>query len=146
MLNKTQLKELVDSTLKDYDLYSPEASMLVYGTIIQESKRGTYLKQRVKNFDYNKHALGIPQIEKKTFLWLQKVYVGKYPELAKVKFKDLEYNLRYAILFCRLRYRIDPNPIPKTLEAQAEYWKRVYNSYKGKGKPEQYIKNYKKYA
>lgn len=147
MINKTHLQEIIDLTLKEYNLYSNEAKDLVYGTIIQESKRGFYLRQVPKGkFDINRHAIGIGQMEKATFENLQRIFVSKYPELAEIRFEDLEYNLKYSILFCRLRYLIDPEPIPKTLDGQAGYWKRIYNTYKGSGKPEQYVKNYKKYA
>jgi len=146
MINKDQLKELIDSTLKEYMLYSKEASELVYGTIIQESKRGTYIKQVSNNFDPDKHALGIAQIEKKTFNWLKNIFISRFPKILWIEFEDLEYDLKASIIFCRLRYLVDSQPIPKDLEGQAEYWKRIYNSYKGKGTPEQYINNYIKYS
>ena len=146
MLKKEELKQLIDDTLKAYNLYSVEASDLVYGTIAQESRLGHYRRQNVPLWLYNRHALGISQIEKNTFDWLQKVYVGRFPEIAKVQFIDLAYNDRMAILFCRLRYLIDSDPIPTDLEGQANYWKRIYNTKMGKGTPEEYIKNYKKYS
>lgn len=145
MINKKQLRRLVDDTLKGYGLYSEASANLVYGTIIQES-RGEYLRQNVENFDMDKHAIGICQVEKNTFLWLQSIYVGKYPELAKTRFEELEYNLKLSILFCRLRYLIYPDPIPEDLIGQAEYWKKVYNTYKGKGTVQEYINNFNKYA
>ena len=39
------------------------------------------------------------------------------------------------VAFCRLKYRRDKYALPSCgdLEAQGEYWKRVYNTYKGKG-------------
>ena len=146
MINKTQLKDLIDSTLKEYNLYSPEAAQLVYGTIIQESRRGTFIRQNVKNFDITKHAIGIAQIEYNTFIWLKRVFMSKYPEIAQIKFEELEYNLKYSILFCRLRYRVDKEPIPLTLDGQAEYWKRIYNTKYGKGTAKDYLFNFQKYA
>ena len=145
-MDKKHLKKLIDDTLKKYNLYSVEGSELVYGTIAQESRLGYYRRQNVSLWDYHKHAIGIAQVEKNTFDWLQTVYVSKYPELAKIQFIDLAYNDEMAILFCRLRYRVNPEPIPKTLEGQARYWKEVYNTKYGKGTPEEYIKNYKKYS
>ena len=43
---------------------------------------------------------------------------------------------------CRLHYRRDSDPIPSwdDLEAQAEYWKRVYNTHKGRGTVEHFVK------
>ena len=37
MLEKEYIKNLIEQTLKEYNLYSKEAFELVYGTIIQES-------------------------------------------------------------------------------------------------------------
>ena len=146
MLEKYDMKNLIDETLKKYNLYSQEASELIFGTISQESHLGKYRRQMVKNWDISKHAIGISQVERSTFNWLQTVFVGKIPQLSKIQFIDLAYNDEMAILFCRLRYLVDPNPIPKTLEKQAEYWKRIYNTKYGKGTPEEYIKNYKKFS
>ena len=145
MIHKGQLKRLIDETLREYCLYSDNALELVYGTIIQESRRGTYIRQASKNFDIYKHAIGIAQCEFNTFSWLQKVYNNRF-SLALIRFEELEYNLKYSILFCRLRYLIDPEPIPDTLEGQAKMWKRVYNSVLGKGTEEEYINNYNKYS
>lgn len=146
MINKEDLQLLIASTLKKYNLYSDEACKLIYGTIAQESHLGKYRRQMVSNWDYNKHALGITQIEKNTFQWLQKIFVGLIPIVSKVQFIDLAYNDELAILFCRLRYRVDPRPIPKDLNGQAQYWKDIYNTKHGKGTVEEYINNYNIYS
>lgn len=146
MLDKSHIKSLIKNTLKNYNLYSDESFELVYGTIIQESLRGKYRRQQTKLWKYNVHALGICQVEKGTFDWLSQIYVGKFPELAKIQFIDLAYNDEISILLCRLRYLRDPNPIPSNLEGRAKYWKRIYNTTAGKGKPEEFIENYKKYS
>ena len=51
----------------------------------------------------------------------------------------LELNRAVGAFFCRLKYRDDPDPIPSGLVAQAHYWKRVYNTRLGAGKPEDFI-------
>ena len=50
--------------------------------------------------------------------------------------------------FCRMQYRRDSNPLPKygKIQAQADYWKRVYNTKLGKGTPEHFIKMNKGYT
>jgi hypothetical protein len=146
MLSKESLHWLIRSTLEEYGLYSNEAFELIYGTIIQESLRGKYRRQMVNNWKYDVHAAGICQIEYNTFNWLKKVFMNRFPEIAKVQFVDLIYDDKMSILFCRLRYLVVKEPIPKDLEGQANYWKVYYNSAKGKGKPEEYIKNYLKYS
>ena len=79
MINKEHITRLIEKTLFEYDLYTKDAFDLVYGTIIQESRRGKYRRQMVKVWDYNKHAIGISQVEKGTFDWLTTSYLGKYP-------------------------------------------------------------------
>lgn len=152
MINVKQLYNLIERTLKEYDLYSENASKLLLGTYLQEStvKGQTCLRQLPKGeFDMKIHALGIFQMEFSTFDWLKGKYDGnfRYPfTYGEVQFEELEYNLKYAILFCRLRYLADPKPIPDNLEGLANYWKRVYNTSSGSGTPEEFFNKYEKYA
>ena len=45
------------------------------------------------------------------------------------------------VAFCRLKYRRDKYALPSCgdLEAQGKYWKRVYNTHKGKGTVEHFM-------
>jgi len=47
-------------------------------------------------------------------------------------------NIALQVVLCRLKYRRDPNPIPKGLEEQAAYWKRIYNP-TGKGTVKKFV-------
>ena len=51
-------------------------------------------------------------------------------------------NMSLQIAFCRLKYRRDKHALPgiENIEAQAKYWKRVYNSSLGRGTVEHFIK------
>ena len=51
-------------------------------------------------------------------------------------------NLAVQAALCRLHYRRDSKPIPSwdDLEAQGKYWKRVYNTIKGRGTVGHFIK------
>ena len=51
-------------------------------------------------------------------------------------------NMSLQVAFCRLKYRRDKYALPgmDNIEAQAKYWKRVYNSEKGRGTVEHFIK------
>ena len=51
-------------------------------------------------------------------------------------------NMAVQAGLCRLHYRRDKDPIPSwdDLEAQAKYWKRVYNTVEGRGTVEHFIK------
>ena len=51
-------------------------------------------------------------------------------------------NIPLQVAFCRLKYRRDKHALPgiENIEAQAKYWKRVYNSELGRGTIEHFIK------
>ena len=51
-------------------------------------------------------------------------------------------NMSLQVAFCRLKYRRDRHALPsmENIEAQAKYWKRVYNSEEGRGTVEHFIK------
>ncbi len=138
--DKSQFKNLISRTLNENNLYSDSAVNLLLGTAAQESQFGTYLKQLGAG-----PALGVFQMEEPTFNWLKKVYVPKY-QIGE--FAELEYNLKQAILLCRLRYQIVPEPLPAAddIEGLARYWKHYYNTLAGKGKVTEFISNYNKYV
>jgi len=118
------------------------ARRLILGTIAVESNFGKYRKQ------INGNAIGICQIEKPTFEFLKEKYNSKYPFIIPIKFEDLEYNDFMAITYCRLKYLSVPKPLPdgNNLDELASYWKIYYNTYKGKGKIEDYIRKFKEYV
>lgn len=49
---------------------------------------------------------------------------------------------RFAVLMARCHYLRRPEPIPYTLDEQAAYWKRYYNTVLGAGDPEDYIRHW----
>ena len=90
-------------------------------------------------------ALGFFQVEPKTIMDTMDNYVKYRPELEK-RLKSLGFdrrdmevrvmsNIALQAVFCRLKYKRDKYALPKSndLEAQAKYWKRVYNTHLGKG-------------
>ena len=56
-----------------------------------------------------------------------------YPE-------QLVWNLRYACAMARVHYMRVPDSIPEGLEGQAAYWKQWYNTPRGRGTVEHYMK------
>ncbi len=140
MLDKNQFKDLIERTLKENRLYSESAVNLLLGTAAQESKFGSYLRQLNGG-----PALGFFQMEKPTFDWLKKVYDKKF---YLGDYEDLEWNIKQAILLCRLRYHIVPEALPKAddIEGLAAYWKKYYNTFAGAGKTTEFIDNYKKFV
>ena len=57
----------------------------------------------------------------------------------------LEKNIAAGIVHCRLKYWRVPKKMPSTVEGQAAYWKKYYNSEGGKGDPEHFIEVVKKW-
>ena len=149
MIHRKHLREIIGSTLKDIELYSESALELVYGTICVESKRGTYLKQL-----RNGPALGIVQMEPNTHSDIWKNYLAFNPGLTNkiieicgsdaMKPQALVYNLKYAIIMCRIHYYRIQRILPEKndLRGLAIYWKQYYNTNLGAGTVDDFIKNY----
>lgn len=55
-------------------------------------------------------------------------------------------NDAFGCLLCRLHYLRVPAPVPATIEDQASYWKQHYNTFLGKGRAADYIRNYEYYS
>ena len=148
-MNKTQRRALVRETLLQIKLHSNEAENLIIGTIAQESRGGEYLRQLGGG-----PALGICQMEPETFEDIWKNYLEYKPHLKNDILKlcvtgeaeELVWNLKLAIAMCRVHYLRVSQPIPFGLTEQAYYWKKHYNTPKGKGTVDEYLENYKKYA
>lgn len=151
-INTKQLIELViQPTLIDLNLYSLKAEMLLAGTCAQESHMGTYIAQ------VNGPALGIYQMEKATHDDIWKNYINSHETLKKFLpglgfSEDLIYDLRYATLMARIHYLRVKQPLPYSgttptcIAAFADYWKRHYNTPKGKGTEQQFIDNFNRYV
>ena len=63
--------------------------------------------------------------------------------ISQVQYRELAFAPFLSLLFCRLFYRLRTEEIPATVEGRAAYWKRHYNTIKGKGTVEKYIQNQK---
>jgi len=139
-----QFRNLIERMLDAHDpkLASESAVLLLLGTAAQESKFGTYLMQTGQG-----PAIGAFQMEPATFRWLQQEFAHEYPALLMRYPREMEWDLRLAVIMARLRYRVVKDPLPGTDPvALAEYWKKHYNTSAGKGTPEEFIANWKKYV
>ena len=142
---KKQSKEIIVWALKEMDLYSHEAADLIYKTGMAETGY-KHLKQMGGG-----PAIGFWQVEPATLIDIMDNYVKYRPELEK-RLKSLGFNRKHMQVrvmsnialqaaFCRLKYKRDKYRLPKSndLESQAKYWKRVYNTYLGKGTIEHFM-------
>lgn len=80
-----------------------------------------------------------------------KQWVLSYASSAKPHLKDkqaprdLIYNTAYQIAIARIYYYRRGGRIPKQLKAQADFWKKHYNTYLGVGKQEVAIAKYNQF-
>lgn len=77
---------------------------------------------------------------------IQRIHEEFGIDLRSVEHEQLDHSPMLAAIFCRLFYKLIPDPFPKTVEARSEYWKARYNTRLGKGTVEEYLENAKRYA
>lgn len=135
MLDPHHLRQyIVAPTLHAINLHSQEAEDLLCGTSLAESGL-TYLVQVPGGL-----AKGLWQMEPGTYSFLLSYLKERNPKLytlicnwlcVKQIPADVSYiigNLYAGCALARIRYYIDPNPIPATLAGQAKYWSEVYQT------------------
>lgn len=158
MINPNDLLEYVIKPsldlLKPFDLRiaSTAAEHQILGTAAVESKMGYHLQQ------VSGPAMGIYQIEMPTHNDVLR-YAMKKPVLAHIIDRvkspfarncdtlNLRCNLIYSTIICRLKYWMQPEPLPAhdDIEGMAAYWKKHYNSQLGKGTVHGFIDAYGNY-
>lgn len=156
MLDPVQLRlEIVRPVLQSIGMWSYASENLVVGTAIQESTymdgSKTMLKQMGKG-----PALGICQMEPDTHDWLINDWLMHRPALlvkihewsVSMSAGEMTWNMAYAVAMCRVRYYTDAQPLPAAddLMGLANYWKRVYNTVEGKGRPMEFITKYQRFG
>ena len=160
MISISQMRSLIASTCsKMGEKYaSPEAVDLVLATGIVES-RYEYIRQMgdgpARSFWQVEPASAVDNLMH--YLKHRKSLMGKCAEASMVDLKHwqnydelvwaeiLEKNIAAGIIHCRLKYWRVPKRMPSTLEGQAAYWKKYYNTEGGKGDPEHFIESVRKW-
>ena len=160
MISVSQMRSLVaDTCSKMGEKYaSPEAVDLVLATGIVES-RYEYIRQMgdgpARSFWQVEPASAVDNLMH--YLKHRKSLMGKCAEASMVDLKHwqnydelvwaeiLEKNIAAGIIHCRLKYWRVPKRMPNTLEGQAAYWKKYYNTEGGKGDPEHFIESVRKW-
>lgn len=150
MLDCSQFRSLiVEPVLSKLRLYSKSAEELLVFTCAAESLGGTLLAQ-IKG-----PALGIYQMEPNTYTDIWVNYIRARNQLATLmaihfgcnKIPEIErlvYDLHYATAMSRIHYLRMPGSLPdaKDVEGIWDYYKKYYNTEKGKAKKEDAIKKY----
>lgn len=156
MLDVKSLREIVRTVLQLMDMlthgagfWTQSAEELVLGTIAKESLLLTWDRQ------IGGPAVGACQMEPATEsdmwdTWLlprRSDLVRMIRILCGAKGPDperLRLDIIYNIIMCRLRYYRVPEPLPDAhdVDGLAVYWKKFFNTHKGKGRPEQFVESY----
>jgi len=150
------LRNLINETLSIIlpDMTSKDATELLMMTAAQESHCGRYLKQEGTG-----PALGIFQIEPATyrdlfhnFLRYNQRLLAHLEGYFRVHERNFELNLKgnlsYQIVIARLQYRRFPEALPSCdcSTSMAQYYKKYWNTKKGKATIAEALFNYDKYA
>jgi hypothetical protein len=159
MISISQMRSLVKATCsKMGEKYaSDDAVELILATGIVES-RYEYIRQMGDG-----PARSFWQVEPATCVDNLAHYLKHRPELmrkcAEASMVDLKHwqnydervwaeilekNIAAGIVHCRLKYWRVPKKMPSSVEGQAAYWKKYYNSEGGKGDPEHFVESVKK--
>ena len=141
---KGTIRNIIKYSLHEMRMHSEDAEELIFKTGMAETGY-RHLRQ------VSGPALGFFQCEPATIKDTWENYAVYRPEV-KVRLWELGYkedaddlafigNIPVQVAFCRLKYRRDKHPLPPKddIQAQAEYWKRVYNTELGKGTVKHFI-------
>lgn len=119
------------------------AVWLLCETVAVETQFGTF-----KDSTPNGAGRGLAQIDKISFDDVQAraaradidaLKAAFDIDIKNIEWDDLNFSPLLALVFARLHYKLRPGAIPLTMKGRAEYWKKFYNSLRGKGTVDQYI-------
>ena len=130
------IKKIAEKVCKELDMYSEDTVDLIIATGKAESG--------FRALEQNKGpAVGFFQIEPDTIDDVLENYASYRPVIMNTLLElglrqgeehfSVMSNIALQVAFCRLCYRRVPDPIPNNLNDMAKYWKKHYNTEKGKG-------------
>jgi len=151
--DREQFEDLIVRVLKEMNAHSDAAVNLLLGTAAQESGFGTYLRQIGSGV-----ARGVFQMEPVTEFDIWSNFLRYKIELKSMitnvskQFEPsvlaLESNIAYQIAMARCHYLRVPEVLPSASDVpgMAEYWKRYWNTERGKGTVDEFIINYNRFV
>jgi len=138
MKNELIKNHIITPALQVINSYSDDRADMVFVTGAAET-----LYKDIKQ--YNGDARSWFQVERKTHDDIYR-FLGQTSKQhildglirlanGNINFKEVEVNPFYAAAICAIRYMYDRKPLPEAgfRTAQADYWKRIYNTEQGKG-------------
>lgn len=151
MFDKEVFRKEINDTLTQIGLNTPFATNLLMGTCAQESAFGKYNRQLGGG-----PALGVFQMEPATFedivnnyLYYKRNLYVRILSVCKLNYFEAEEmidNVKFATCMARVHYLRVHESIPSDLDGWARYWKKYYNTIKGKGTEEEFKENFKKHC
>ena len=144
-MNHKQIKELIEVTLMDMDMYSKDADEFVFLTGMVESGYN-YISQIGSGIARSFWQVESPTAKdcvdnyllyRNSKLEKMSTIINISPERLKVlSYDDMKHllwtNIVAGIVFCRIKYWRVPNAIATDLDGKASYWLKYYNA-GGKG-------------
>lgn len=156
-LDPNLLFDLVKDTIKNFEinLNNEANTILIYETLITETLGGQYPYDYAHD-NYKNYGIAQFRVETANFLkgFIKRVSKHDYNLLMSLRVNDksekwnLMYNVKYSIALCLIYYfQRDRNIASKAkyLESRAQLWKTHFNTSKGLGEPENYVKRVQKY-
>ena len=156
-LDPNLLFDLVKNTIKNFEinLNNEANTILIYETLITETLGGQYPYDYAHD-NYKNYGIAQFRVETAIFLkgFIKRVSKHDYNLLMSLRVNDksekwnLMYNVKYSIALCLIYYyQRDKNIASKAkyLEYRAQLWKTHYNTRKGKGTSENYVKRVQEY-
>ena len=108
-------------------------------TIAGEARDRTPLMYGVGLMQFDK--IGFEDVKQRAFIKWGDVVLGKLKtDMSLVEFEWLVYSPFLSVLWARLKYKLTPEQVPSDIYGRAKYWKKYYNSYKGAGTIEHYLR------
>ena len=140
--------EIIDEVLHQLEAAgiprTVEAYNLVFETGLAESGY-----RALEGYGEENPAVSFFQIEPATIRDMWDNYISYRKPLIKAVYQlgliednkvfSLFSNIALAAAFCRIYYRRKPGAIPKSMPARAAYWKKHYNTKRGKGTVDHYV-------
>ena len=140
------------------------ATALLRETAIQESNMGqtpgTY--KMVDDKKFGRGSFGVGQVDERNFEDTMSrlrgdkgqprnlvKYVQRFKDAIGIDLTEVEYedlaDPRLGLIFTRLHYLKNPDPVPPTVQGRSKYWKKFYNTSAGAGTPDEYLSNQEAY-
>ena len=106
-----------------------------------EGRRGSFGVAQVDEVAFNQVQKKLKDRRNKLSKYVKPIKDAIGTDLTTVKYEDLKDDT-LSIIFARMYLRQRTNaPIPKSIEKQGEYWKKYYNTFKGRGTAKEFIAN-----